>query len=244
MLLVTVGTALTFATLAIPVQLESNWITIAWALEGAALMWASFEAAAPALRAFSGIVFALALFRFLVEDTPWGSRPVFTPVFNRYYLGTLALTACVGAGAYLARRNREEGWMRLALGLLAVGVLWLGSSVEAYSYFDSQANATLRVPGPESYAAANYLRWSGQLALSVLWTVLAGLMTAAGFRFQVKAWRGAGLVLFGITLVKVVFFDISELRQFYRILALLALGLVLLGVAWKYQRGLRREHAR
>jgi uncharacterized membrane protein len=51
-------------------------------------------------------------------------------------------------------------------------------------------------------------------------------------------------VLFGVTLVKVVFLDISELRQFYRILALLALGVVLLVVAWKYQRGLRREQPR
>jgi uncharacterized membrane protein len=35
--------------------------------------------------------------------------------------------------------------------------------------------------------------------------------------------------------------DISELREFYRIVALLILGLILLGVAWKYQRSLRRE---
>ena len=74
--------------------------------------------------------------------------------------------------------------------------------------------------------------------------VVLGLLTAAGFRFQLRAARAAGLVLFGVTLVKVVFFDISELRQFYRILALLALGIVLLVVAWKYQRGLRREQPR
>jgi uncharacterized membrane protein len=69
-------------------------------------------------------------------------------------------------------------------------------------------------------------------------------MTAAGFRLGLRAARVAGLVLFGVTLVKVVFLDISELRQFYRILALLALGVVLLVVAWKYQRGLRREQPR
>jgi uncharacterized membrane protein len=69
-------------------------------------------------------------------------------------------------------------------------------------------------------------------------------MTAAGFRLQLRAWRVAGLALFGLTLVKVVFLDISELREFYRIIALLALGVVLLVVAWKYQRGLRRGQAR
>jgi len=132
----------------------------------------------------------------------------------------------------------------MIIGLAAVAVLWLGSSVEAYSYFDSQATDLLRRNVPEAFEAARSQRWGGQLALSVLWSVFAGLMTAAGFRQQVRAWRVAGLVLFGLTLLKVVFVDISELRQFYRIVALLALGLVLMGVAWAYQRTVRREQAR
>src|SRR5689334_1434586 len=38
-LAVIAGAALGFVTLAIPLQLERNWITIGWALEGAALAW-------------------------------------------------------------------------------------------------------------------------------------------------------------------------------------------------------------
>ena len=33
------GAALAFITVAIPLQLEKEWITIGWALEGAALAW-------------------------------------------------------------------------------------------------------------------------------------------------------------------------------------------------------------
>ncbi|SPE36230.1 membrane hypothetical protein [Candidatus Sulfopaludibacter sp. SbA6] len=252
MLLVTVGTALTFVTLAIPVQLESNWITIAWAVEGAALLWASFEAAAPPLRVLSAIVYSLALIRYVFQDTPWEGRGVFTPVLNRYFLGTLALTACFGAATYLYRRfgrrnaSRDAAPLRWSLvwGLIGAGVLWLGSSVEAFTYFSSQADALLRSPVRGAAAEVSSLRWSGQLALSILWSVFAGSLTASGFRWQLRALRVAGLVLFGITLVKVVFLDISELQQFYRILALLALGLVLMAVAWAYQRGVRRGQAR
>ena len=235
-LTITVGNALTFVTLAIPVQLESNWITIGWGVEALVLLWASFEAAAPRLRLLSGVVFSAALVRFLFVDTPWGYRGPFTPMFNRYFLGMLALAACLACAAYLARHLR----IFLTAGILAVGVLWLGLSFETYSYFDTQARALQ----PAAYEAAKQLRWTGQLALSVLWSVFAGSMTAAGFRLRLRAARVAGLVLFGATLVKVVFLDISQLRQFYRILALLALGVVLLVVAWKYQRGLRREQAR
>jgi uncharacterized membrane protein len=181
-------------------------------------------------------VFAAAILRFLLVDTPWDHRAAFTPVFNRYFLGMLALAACLAGAAYLARRLP----VFLTAGILAVGVLWLGMSLEAYSYFAAQARALQ----PDAYEAAKQLRWTGQLALSVLWSVFAGSLTAAGFRLRLRAARIAGLVLFGVTLVKVVFLDISELRQFYRILALLALGVVLLVVAGKYQRGLRRERPR
>ena len=247
MLLVTVGTALTFVTVAIPVQLESNWIAIAWGLEAVALLWAGFETSAPFLRWLSGCVFALALWRFLSQDTPWGTRPPFTPVLNRYFLGMLALAACLAGAAHLCRRFGLAGTRpraALAIGLLAFGVLWLGSSVEAYSYFDAQADAIANRAVPDAFEAAKQLRWGGLLALSILWSVYAGLLTAVGFRFQLRALRVAGLVLFGVTLVKVMFMDIAELRQFYRIVAMLALGLVLLGVAWAYQRVLRREQTK
>ena len=38
-LAIVAGSALAFATVAIPLQLEQQWITIGWALEGAALAW-------------------------------------------------------------------------------------------------------------------------------------------------------------------------------------------------------------
>lgn len=235
-LLVTLGTALTFATLAIPIQLDSNWITIAWGVEGLLMLWAAVETGAEPVRLFSAAVFALALGRFLFLDTPWGPRPVFTPVFNRYFLGMLALAACLAGATYLYRRSAAL----VKIGLLAFAVFWLGSSFEAYTYFSARAGA-IRFTTQDGIEAARHLAWAGQLALSLLWSAYAGVLTAAGFRFQMRALRIAGLVLFGITLLKAMIIDISELREFYRIVALLILGLILLGVAWKYQRSLRRE---
>jgi len=240
--LVTLCTALTFVTLAIPVQLESNWIAIAWGVEAAALLWAGLETGTRPLRAFSTVVFGLVLGRFLFWDTPWDSRVAFTPVFNRYFLGMLAVAACLAAAAYLYGRARPRA--ALAAGLVAFAVLWIGSSFEAYTYFSVQERA-IRYPmqaGAEE--TLRHLRWAAQLALSLLWSAYAGLFTAAGFQRQSRALRSTGLVLFGITLAKVMMVDIWELRQFYRIVAMLALGLVLLGAAWVYQRGLRREQTR
>jgi uncharacterized membrane protein len=235
-LLVTLGTALTFVTLAIPIQLDSNWITIAWGVEGLLMLWAAFDTGADSVRLFSAVVFTLALGRFVFLDTQWYGWAPFTPVFNRYFLGVLALTACLAGAAYLYRRSDTV----VKIGLLAFAVFWLGSSFEAYSYFAARAGA-IGLATPDAMETARRLVWAGQLALSLLWSVYAGALTAAGFRFQLRALRIAGLVLFGITLVKAMIVDIAELREFYRIVALLILGLILLGVAWKYQRSLRRE---
>ena len=235
-LLVTLGTALTFVTLAVPIQLESNWITIAWAGEAVALVWAGLETGARPLRVLSSMVFGLALERFLVMDTPWDSRAAFTPVFNRYFLGMLAVAACLAAAAYLYGRARPRA--ALAAGLAAFAVLWIGSSVEVYTYYSVQEQAV------RTEEALRHLRWAAQLALSLLWSAYAGLFTAAGFRRQSRALRTTGLVLFAVTLGKVLLVDVWEMRQFYRIVALLALGLVLLGAAWIYQRGVRREQTR
>jgi len=241
-ILVTLGTALTFVTIAIPVQLDSNWITIAWAVEALALLWAGLETGAQPLRALSTIVFALALNRFLFEDTPWGFRGDFTPVLNRYFLGMLALTACLAAAAYLYGRARPR--VALLAGLLAFGVFWIGTSVEAFTYFSVQAETLAYSTRPGTADTIRHLQWAGQLSLSLLWSAYAGLFTVAGFRYRLRALRSTGLVVFAVTLVKVFLFDIQELRQFYRIVALLALGMVLLGVAWAYQRGIRREQTR
>ena len=73
-LLVTLGTALTFVTLAIPIQLDANWITIAWGVEALLMLWAAFQTRATFLRRFSAVVFTLAPGRFLFIDTPWGHR--------------------------------------------------------------------------------------------------------------------------------------------------------------------------
>jgi uncharacterized membrane protein len=247
LVLITLGTALTFATLAIPVQLHSNWVTIAWGVEAAALLWASWETATPVLRTFSACVFILALYRFLILDTP-GVREPFTPILNRYFLGVLALAISLAVAAYVSGRrlpanDTSSGWTWVA-GFAAFSVLLFGSSIEAYTYFSSQATAINNGSRPESLDSVRSLLWAGQLSLSLLWSAYALLLTAAGFHYHLRRLRTAGLVLFGITLAKALFIDIAELEAFYRIVALLALGLVLLGVAFAYQRVLRQEQAK
>ena len=65
-----------------------------------------------------------------------------------------------------------------------------------------------------------------------------------GFSRKLPFVRWTALVLIGITILKVFFFDLSSLGQGYRILALSILGVALLSLSFLYQRdwlGLRKQ---
>jgi uncharacterized membrane protein len=69
------------------------------------------------------------------------------------------------------------------------------------------------------------------------WFLIAGTaLLAVGFRRASALLRWQGLVLLAVTIFKVFLLDTSTLSQGYRIVSFLALGALLLGVSFAYQR--------
>lgn len=234
-ILLLIAVALTFVTIAIPIQLRSNWITIAWAFEGVAILWASLEIQSVRLRAHAFALFALAFCKFLFWDTPYGYRPAFTPVFNRYFLSSLAVIGCYLAAVYLFERAGKRKLIdarvtKLVIALIAAFAFWLLISIETHTYF---VGRTLAEKTSED---AEHQRWLGQMALSVLWAAYAAALAAFGFVRRVAVARWAALALFAFTIVKAMLVDMAELEQLYRIVVFFVLGILLLLVAWGYHR--------
>src|SRR5689334_8331194 len=234
-ILLLIAVALTFVTVAIPIQLRSNWITIAWAVEGVAILWAGLEIQSVRLRAHAFALFALAFGKFLFWDTPSGYRPAFIPVFNRYFLSSLAVIGCYVAAVYLfdraGKRNLADARVtKLVLALCAAFAFWLLISIETQTYFAGRALAEKTPTDAENE------RWLGQMALSVLWSAYAAVLAAFGFVRRVAAARWAALALFAFTIVKVMLVDIAQLQKLYRIIVFFVLGILLLLVAWGYHR--------
>ena len=66
-------------------------------------------------------------------------------------------------------------------------------------------------------------------------TSSAGL-TAVGIKRRYAPIRYLALVVFGITVLKVFIVDFSQLDSVYRIVSSVALGLLLMGASYLYQR--------
>ncbi len=198
-------------------------------------MWAALAIRSARLRVHALGLFALAFFKLLFWDTPFGARPRFVPVFNRYFLSSLAVIVCLLAAIYLYERAREK-WlneakvMRLVIGLAAALAFWFVISVETQTFFVARALAE-RVPED-----AAHQRWLGQMALSVVWALYAGALAATGFIRRAPAIRWASLVLFALTVVKAMLVDLAQLQRLYRIIVFFVLGVLLLLVAWAYHR--------
>jgi uncharacterized membrane protein len=115
----------TFVSLAVPLELERQWLTVAWALEVTALVWLAGRFKLPALSALARLMALLVAVRLLVNfsvlEYPIGTDPIFNWLFYGYGLPLLAFAAA----AWLARRQ-GPGEAQLAT--------WLESGALAFAF--------------------------------------------------------------------------------------------------------------
>jgi hypothetical protein len=134
---------------------------------------------APALRVASGIVFVLAVIRHFGLDTYRVLDGQFTPVANQYYSSGLAIVVCLFAAAWFFRGVSSN--LSMTIAMIAIGMFWLDMSIENYKYFDSKV---FDLPEDRDYSMVQQIRWTSHMVASVLWSMLAAVLTAVGFRLD------------------------------------------------------------
>ncbi|HYZ86514.1 MAG TPA: DUF2339 domain-containing protein [Bryobacteraceae bacterium] len=72
--------------------------------------------------------------------------------------------------------------------------------------------------------------------LTVAWGLQSTALLIVGFAIRDRLMRISGLVLFLLCVVKLFFYDLSELDTWSRIISFIVLGLLLLGASWVYTR--------
>jgi len=219
------GLALTFATLAIPIRLEGKWITVAFAVEGLALIWSGLRGRSLALRAAGLVLFALVGIRILVLTAQ--TAPTF--LLNQRFLTLAVCAACWLAAFFLARASdcklgEAETHLFFFLEVAANFCFLLALSMDVWDLF---ARKTALGIDRERVQ---------QLALSLLWVAYALALLVAGTIRKSAPLRWQGLALLGVAIGKVFFLDLSFLTRFYRIVSFFVLGMVLLAVSFYYQK--------
>ena len=143
--------------------------------------------------------------------------------------GLLALAAVAGAALVLAEKVKSSWpeersnmlWGAAALTLLYLGSVAVVTPFESSTAFDS---------------ALLSAHQQGQMVLSVFWALVGVGTIVVGLRRDWDPVRLAGLAVVGLSVTKVFLLDLATLTSLYRVVSFIGLGLLLLAVAFIWQR--------
>jgi hypothetical protein len=226
------GAALAFVTVAIPLQLEQQWVTVGWALEGVALAWLfgriPHRGLLIASAALLGTVFVrLALNPAVFRYEPRGGLRI----FNWYlYVYVLAASALLAAAWWLDRTEDRllPGWPRLsrALPAGAAVLLFLLLNIEIADYYSTGPEITFRFGATVSQ----------DLTYTIGWLAFGMLMLAAGIYFKARPARIAAVTLIAVTAFKCFLYDLASLGGLYRVASFVGLAISLALVSLALQK--------
>jgi uncharacterized membrane protein len=215
------GVALTFTTLAIPIQFDQYRVTMAWALEAAALAWIAGRTREARLAAVSLGVFALAAVRLLAVDARMYANPtVYSAFWNARFLTFAVTAAALACGA----RWFQQRFAALPAYLACHTVLLVGLALEVLAWAERTASAP-DIPNLQS------------AALSILLAAYAVILVAAGVAGRSVLNRILGLGLLALVVLKLYLYDVWQVtRGMYRVAAFAGLGIFLLVTSYLYSR--------
>jgi uncharacterized membrane protein len=225
------GAALAFVTVAIPLQLRQQWITIGWALEGAALAWLYRRIPHRGLfysaMAMLGAVFVrLAMNPDVLEYAPRSD----VRIFNWYlYTYLICATALLVAAWWLNRTNdRFLGSLRLTPLLSAGGVILLFFllNIEIADYYATGPRIAFRFGATVSQ----------DLTYTIGWLVFGMVLLAAGIWLGHRSARIAAVSLIAFTTFKCFLYDLASLEGLYRVASFVGLAISLALVSLALQK--------
>lgn len=215
-----IAVTLTFLTLAVPIQFAGFRITMAWAIEGAALAWISTRFANARMSIGACIILVLAVFRLFTVDAVVFANQNDLAMFVNSRFFTFAMTAAsLFAAAKFLTDRAQAGTAYVAghvLTLLALGlelVMWVQRSVAEADRFETTT-----------------------VSISILMALYALMLVTLGVAAKSAMNRVLGLGLMALVVVKLYLSDVWQLGFLFRIVAFIGLGVLLLSMSYLYSR--------
>jgi uncharacterized membrane protein len=218
--LLAVAVTLTFLTLAVPIQFAGFRITIAWALEGAALAWISARFQSPRMSIGASIVLVLAILRLFMVDAVFYAGQKDFPLFANQRFLTFAVTAIGLFAAAKFFSDRAQALVAYVAGhvvtLMALGLELVSSVQRSVAPADQFETITVSV--------------------SILMALYAVMLVMLGVATKTAINRLLGLILMSLVVVKLYLNDVWVLGFLFKIFAFIGLGVSLLTVSYLYSR--------
>jgi hypothetical protein len=226
------GAALSFITVAIPLQLDHQWITIGWALEGAALAWLYRRIPHRGLLLASGALLTTVFVRLALNPAVFSYEPRGAMRILNWYLYTYLLAATAMFVATWWFRQTED---RVADGLPRLSHLFPAAAVILLFILLNIEIADYYATGPEILFRFG-VTLSQDLTYTIGWLVFGMVLLGAGIYSGVRPARVAAVSLIAVTTFKCFLYDLSSLEGLYRIGSFVGLAMSLALVSLALQK--------
>jgi uncharacterized membrane protein len=231
-LAVVAGAALALVTVAIPLQLDHQWVTIGWALEGAALAWLYQRVPHRGLLFAATGLLIVVFVRLGLNPSIWTYEPRGAlRIFNWYlYTYLIAAISMFAAAWFLTRTDdRPAKWLppssRL-LPALATVLLFLLLNIEIADYYATGPAITFRFG----------VRVSQDLTYTIGWLAFGMTLLGAGIYLNNRPARIAAVGLIAVTAFKCFLYDLASLEGLYRVASFVGLAIALALVSLVLQK--------
>ena len=225
------GLAVFFITLAIPLQLEFETVTVAWAAEALALTAYGVYTRDRWFQAGGAVVLALVFGHLFFEDQP---RYGHLMGEGARLIKLIALgygSAVAALGGMIALHQRKPGQIIEASAFVGAWVVELLLALFAMLLLNYYSFHTGYYPRFYSDARLGEI-----LNISLILGLYSTAVITAGIA-RGQVWlRLLGLPILGFTLLKVVFYDLAGFDWTYRMISFMALGGLLVALSFMYAR--------
>jgi uncharacterized membrane protein len=237
------GTALAFFTAAIGLQFENEWLTVALALEAAALVWLFHRVTHRGLLLWSFGIAVAVLVRLVFNPQVFDYHPkAAMPVFNWYLYTYLICATAMFVAAWLAPRD-EVNLRRFFTAAGAIELFFL-LNIEIADYYSVGDTLTFNFMGSSlaqdlTYTMAfNFMGSSlaQDLTYTMAWAIFAMAMLITGIALNSRSARVAALGLLLVTILKCFLHDLGRLGGLYRVASLFGLAVSLVAVGLMLQK--------
>lgn len=138
------------------------------------------------------------------------------------------------AALYVSKKISGNSTTPESLRILSVGaavtanlLAMLYLSLEVYDFYDTWG---------DTIGLSASIDKATQMTLSVVWTLYAIGLMAAGFILKRSPLRYMSIIILAVTILKVFLFDLANLDTIYRIVSFIVLGGLLVLVSYLYQK--------
>jgi uncharacterized membrane protein len=232
-LAIVAGSALAFATVAIPLQLKQQWITIGWALEGAALAWLYRRIPHRGLLYSAMALLSVVFVRLALNPAVFIYEPRGMRVFNWYLYAYLTCSVAFFVAAWWFSTTDDQvvpnnDWARASKLLPPAGVilLFLLLNIEIADFYAPPGEITFRFG----------VSIAQDLTYTIGWLVFGLGMLAAGIYLHSRPGRMAAVGLIAVTTFKAFLYDMSSLEGLAQVGSFVGLAISLSLVALALQK--------